>query len=627
MNRKLELLAPARDASVGRIAILAGADAVYIGAPAFGARASAGNDVAEIAGLVAFAHQFRARIYVTMNTILFEDELEKARELVWELYRAGVDALIVQDMAYLMMDLPPIALHASTQCDIRTPEKAAMLAAAGFSQLVLPRELSLGQIQATAEAAGVPVEVFVHGALCVSYSGDCQAGCVAMGRSANRGVCPQMCRLPYRLTDAEGRDVGPEKHYLSLRDLNQCDRLPDLIKSGASSFKIEGRLKDARYVANVTAAYSRALDDYIRNYKGYERSSAGTAVCGFKPNLDNTFNRGYTHYFLDGRPSASVRMASIDTPKWAGAYVGKIISGFDSRSRSFAAALSVPLANGDGLGYFDADSRYVGFRLNRVENGKHQARLFSASDLKDLKPGTRLYRNNNKAFLDQLDCADAGCSRTLKVRFALRPIDKGYICVSAADERECRAEIAVQSEFQEAGKPQEETRIKTFSKLGGTIYAYDGLDDSLGNRFIPLSVLTQARRDVLAALDADAAATYSFERRKDSALASDAFAGLPPLTYHDNVANSLSRRFYESHGARIASEAIEVAPPEGDVVVMTTRYCIRRELGACLKEADVTRLPHPLFLCNPSGKYRLDFDCGRCGMTVVKMDDKAKKLE
>lgn len=619
MKIKLELLAPARDAATGRIAILAGADAVYIGAPAFGARAAAGNSVEDIAALVAFAHRYRVRIYVTMNTILFENELEQARQLVWELYRAGVDALIVQDMAYLNMELPPIALHASTQCDIRTPDKARQLADAGFSQLVLPREFSLGQIRAVADAAGIPVEVFVHGALCVSYSGDCQAGCIAMNRSANRGMCPQMCRLAYDLTDADGNIVAPSKHYLSLRDLNQHDRLSDLIRAGASSFKIEGRLKDSRYVANVTAAYSQALDDFIRENKDYERSSAGESVCGFKPDLNNTFNRGYTHYFLDGRPDAGVRMASVDTPKWAGAYVGKIISGGDSKSKSFAAALSVPLSNGDGLGFFDSDNRFTGFRLNRVEFGKHQARLFPATMPEGLRPGLKLYRNNNKAFFDLLDRPDAGCTRTVDVQFLLRPLDGNRISVSASDARGCSAEIIVDSPFERAGKPQEETRLRTFAKLGGTIYSFGSLDDRLGDRFVPLSVLTQARRDVLDVLDSVAEATYIYDRRRESRLAADAYAGSTALTYHDNVSNSLARQFYESHGARIETEAAEVAPPRGDAVVMTTRYCIRRELGACLREKNGRKLPQPLFLKNPSGIYRLDFDCARCGMEVVKM--------
>lgn len=271
---------------------------------------------------------------------------------MWQLYRAGVDALIVQDMAYLTMDLPPIALHASTQCDIRTPEKAKLMADAGFSQIVLPREFSVEQIKACAEAAGVPVEVFVHGALCVSYSGDCHTGCVATGRSANRGMCPRMCRLPYELIDKDGNSVAPEKHYLSLRDLNRSADLLNLIEAGASSFKIEGRLKDARYVANVTAAYSGALNEIVAKAPDkFRRSSCGESRCAFTPDLNRTFNRGYTSYFVGGRPSTGERMASLNTPKWVGMAVGQVKSPYDFRKRHFTASLSQPLANGDGLGF------------------------------------------------------------------------------------------------------------------------------------------------------------------------------------------------------------------------------------------------------------------------------------
>ncbi len=611
----LELLAPARDASVGRIAILAGADAVYIGAPAFGARAAAGNSVADIAALAAFAHRFRARVYVTMNTILFDNELEEARRLVWQLYSAGVDALIVQDMAYLEMDLPPIALHASTQCDIRTPEKAALLASAGFSQLVLPREFTLAEIKAAREAAGVPVEVFVHGALCVSYSGDCQAGQAAMGRSANRGVCPQMCRLPYELVDRNGKPVGPEKHYLSLRDLDRRDDLADLIDAGASSFKIEGRLKDARYVANVTAAYSRALNEIIARRTDLCRSSVGTSECGFSPDPDRTFNRGYTDYFLRGTSRAR-RMASIDTPKWAGLPVGNSTSLPDKRG-AFTAKLTEKLSNGDGLGYFDKAGTFHGFRLNKVEG----SRLYAVGELPGLAPGTPLYRNSDKAFFDILDRPDASCTRTIEINITLSGADDDHIVLSAQDDRGCRAEIVAESKWQEAKTPQADARRKTLSRLGDTIYRLGTLDDRLGNRFVAASVIAKARRNLISALDTTADATYIYDRRRTSTLPSDAFASLKPLTYHDNVANRLAERFYLSHGATIAERALECTPAKNhdeELTVMTTRYCIRRELGACLREKNAHSLPSPLFLRNKSGLYRLDFDCARCGMKVVK---------
>lgn len=614
--RTIELLAPARDVAVGRTAIMAGADAVYIGASSFGARAAAGNSVADIAELCAFAHRYRARVYVTMNTILFDNELEDARRLVWQLYSAGVDALIVQDMAYLEMDLPPIALHASTQCDIRTPEKARQLAQAGFSQLVLPREFSLDDIKACREAAGVPVEIFVHGALCVSYSGDCQAGYVAMNRSANRGVCPQMCRLPYELVDEEGSVVGPEKHYLSLRDLNRMSELKALIDAGASSFKIEGRLKDARYVANVTAAYSQALDKIVAANPDIQRSSVGRRECGFTPELSKTFNRGYTDYFLYGRPARQISMASLDTPKWAGVPVGKALTTYDSRRRSFKAKLTVELANGDGIGFFDSNGKFCGFRLNRVAGDI----LFPASNIEGLERGMTIYRNNDKTFFDLLDRPEAGCQRNIQVDFELQTIDDARFAITARDERHCSATVVIESPASVARNSQIDARRNTLGKLGGSGFVCGNVDDRLADRFVPLSVLAEARRSVLSALETDADATYCYDRRKVSQLSADGYATTAPLTYHANVANRLARKFYIAHGAKIQESAIEVQKPnDADVVVMTTRYCIRRELGACVKERNSSaKLPARLFLRNPSGLYRLEFDCSRCGMRVIK---------
>lgn len=615
--RTLELLAPARDAATGRIAVLAGADAVYIGAPAFGARAAATNSIADIASLAAFAHVYRAKVYVTMNTILYEDELERAREMVWELYKAGVDALIVQDMAYLEMNLPPIALHASTQCDVRTAEKAAWLARAGFSQIVLPREFTPAEIKAAREAAGVPVEVFVHGALCVSYSGDCQAGFAAMKRSANRGECPQMCRLPYEITDGEGKMVAPARHYLSLRDMNQSANLEVLVEAGASSFKIEGRLKDARYVANVTAAYSRRLDEIVAASGGaYVRGSAGRSVCAFTPALDRTFNRGYTSYFV-GKPA---RMASIDTPKWAGRPVAKVTGAYNAARKCFTVKADEAFNNGDGLGFFDRKGRYVGFRLNRADG----FRLYPASVPEGLEAGMTIYRNSDKAFFDILDAPDAGCRRTIRVDFGLRAIGRDRFVISASDERGCRVDLPVDCELEEARSAQDSRRRDVLGKLGGTVYELGETDDSLGNLFVPVSVLAEARRKVIALLDTNAADTYAFDRRRQGMLGGDVFEGEKPLDYHWNVANSLAERFYRSHGACIGSHAIEVESPRADeVTVMSTRYCIRRELGACLKRKDEAgKLPTPCYLRNESGIYRLDFDCGRCGMKVVKVNSR-----
>lgn len=610
--RTIELLAPARDTATARVAIRAGADAVYIGAPAFGARAAAGNSVEDIAELCRHAHRFGVKIYVTLNTILFDNELESARRLVWQLHAAGVDALIVQDMAYLEMDLPPIALHASTQCDIRTPEKARMLAEAGFSQLVLPREFTLEQIRSARDAAGVPVEVFVHGALCVSYSGDCQAGAVAMGRSANRGVCPQMCRLPYELVDENGQAVAPRRHYLSLRDMNRSADLEDLIRAGASSFKIEGRLKDARYVENIVAYYSARLDEIVARSGGLlQRSSFGRSTCGFKPDPERTFNRGYTNYFLKN-PRAAVSMASLDTPKWAGRPVGKVTGSFDAKRGCFKARLTDQLANGDGLGYFDRDRRFVGFRLNRV-SGEY---LFPASALPSLAPGTTIYRNNDKAFFDDME--RNACRRTIRVDFKLEAVDNARIALTATDQRGAEATLVFESEYQEARSDQSEPRKRALGRLGDTIYECGTVTDGLGQRFVAASVLSTARRDVLELLEHAAAARYTYDRRRPSLLKADAFAEAAPLDYHWNVANRLAQKFYEDHGARIGRRAVEVAPPKGEICVMNTRYCLRRELGACLREKNAGKLPRKIFLRNESGLYRLDFDCTTCAMRVIK---------
>lgn len=612
-TRSLELLSPARDASVGRAAILAGADAVYIGAPAFGARAAATNSIADIAGLTDFAHRFRAKVYVTMNTILFDNELEEARKMVCELYKVGVDALIVQDMAYLEMNLPPIALHASTQCDIRTPRKAAMLSEAGFSQLVLPREFTLEEIRAAHEAAGVPVEVFVHGALCVSYSGDCQAGCVAMGRSANRGVCPQMCRLPYDIVDNEGRRLAPRKHWLSLRDMNRSENLLTLVEAGASSFKIEGRLKDSRYVTNVTAAYSRILDKIVEQSDGlYTRSSFGRSQTTFKPDLHRTFNRSYTSYFM----SSPGKMASVDTPKWAGIPIGSATTGYDTRRRCFKARLTEDVSNGDGFGFFTEKGEFIGFRVNKAEDFF----IYPATPLPSLRPGMTLYRNGDRRFLEVLDSKEA-CTREIAVDFTLERLPDGRISLKVNDERMCAATVNFECENTPAKTPQETRRASVLSKLGGTIYRVRRIDDRAGDMFIPASILTAARREAIEMLDACASATYRYDRRKPDALRADAFSGLI-LSYHDNVANRLAEKFYTSHGALIAEKALEVEmTSKKEIKVMSTKYCLRREMGACLKEKNAKKLPTPIFLQNESGTYRVDFDCSRCGMDIIRIDN------
>lgn len=609
-KRKLELLAPARDCEVGRHAIIHGADAVYIGADAFGARVAASNSVDDIAALVDFAHGYDARVYVTVNTLIYDDELRRAEELIRNLYRVGVDALIVQDLGILRMDLPPIALHASTQCDTQTPEKARFLESCGFSQIVLARELSLEQIREIASAVSVPVEAFVHGALCVSYSGDCQASLFATGRSANRGECAQMCRLPYSLTDAAGKRVAPDAHYLSLRDMNRLDRLGDLVDVGVASFKIEGRLKESDYVRNTVAAYSGALDKLVEQSDGrLERLSSGKVELHFHPDVSRSFNRRFTSYFLDGRPTAAVRMASLDTPKWIGTEIGKVVS---SNGKSIKVDSKAELHNGDGLGFFDGDGQYCGFRVNRVEG----AVIYPASAV-SLSRGTVLYRNRDKQRDDEMSRKTA--ERYIGLTAELKRINNDNIALRFTDERGKYAEVRCDCASETSRTPQRDNRRRILSKLGDTIYRLVSLDDSLGDDcFVPASVLTDLRRRTVEALEQTVHATYDYEYRRAESKEIAPYRK-ESLDRHDNVANRLSRRFFDEHNIRVAEPAAEVSLPGRleEQRVMTTRYCLRRELGACLRTKQGGKLPAELYLRAPGVTYRLDFDCANCRMKVV----------
>lgn len=607
MAQRLELLAPARNAAIAIDALRCGADAVYMGAPAFGARAAACNSIEDIAHAAAEAHRYNARIYATMNTLLYDNELRAAEAMVRELYDAGVDALIVQDMAYLELSLPPIALHASTQCDTRTPEKAALLEKAGFSQIVLARELTLPEIRAVREATTVPLEAFVHGALCVSYSGDCQAGFIATGRSANRGECPQMCRLPYRLQDASGRDLAPERHYLSLRDMQRIDMLGAMADAGISSFKIEGRLKDAAYVRSTVAAYSAALDRLVQASEGaWERSSCGRAEAHFEPRLDKVFNRGYTSYFLNTPRREPGKIASIASPKNTGTKVGTVLS---TRGRVLTARLDTELHNGDGLGFFDREGRFVGFRANKVEG----RRIHTTSEI-DIPVGTTLYRNSDKAYNDTVETARP--ERTIGVRMQLRPVDSGRIALLISDERGNSVELCASAPTDEARTDQHEARRRALDRLGGSIYRLESLDDVLGARFVPASLLTSLRRDATDALDRAQRARYTYDRRRPCLITAEDMSGLVTSS-HDNVANRLAADFYTRSGAIVDARAVEVERPKDETTVMTTRYCLRRELGACLRGKNAAQLPRDLYLRAPGISYRLDFDCVRCEMRVI----------
>ena len=609
-RRKIELLAPAKTADIGIQAIIHGADAVYIGASHHGARAAAGNSIEDISRLVRFAHAFRARVYVTVNTIIYDNELDDVKSLIQQLYRIGVDALIVQDMALLEMDLPPIALHASTQCDIQDAEKARFLSAAGFSQLVLARELSLNEIAAIHKAINTPLEAFVHGALCVSYSGDCQAGFMAMRRSANRGECPQICRLAYDLYDGLGNKVVSQKHLLSLKDMNRLDYLEEMIEAGVSSFKIEGRLKDEAYVKTVVAVYRQALDKILKeNGDKYVRSSLGISEYFFKPNIKNTFNRGFTPYFMkDLRP---IDLSSMDTPKSIGIPVAKVLK---CVGNSVKVSAQETINNGDGLGYFGDNGVFSGFRVNRVERDT----LILRKPV-ELRSGTVLYRNRSVR-------ADAELSKETALRYipvhvTLRRISEDRlsmdVCIISDNITAC---ATIEYAAETAKTSQYEARKRVLSKLGDTVYRLEELDDKLGNIFVPASVLTNLRRSAIAALDYALAASYPYEYRKCQ---SNDFVPLNSgiITRHDNVANRLAEQFYLSHGASSVVRAIEVDTPSQseEVQVMTTRYCLRRELGACMRTPEATKLVSPLTIRSANITYRLDFDCKNCRMKVIQL--------
>ncbi len=606
----LQLLAPARDLATGIQAILHGTDAVYIGPETFGARSRAGNSLVDIKALVDFARPYNVRIYVTVNTIIYDNELSKVQRLIWDLYHAGVDGIIVQDLALLILNLPPIALHASTQCDARTPQKAKFLAQCGFTQIVIPRESSLEQIKAIAQAtAPAKIEAFVHGALCVSYSGDCQASLINNGRSANRGDCAQMCRLPYTLIDGNGNVVGRDRHYLSLRDLNRLNYLEAMADAGVSSFKIEGRLKDISYVKNVVAAYRKALDKIIISSKGkYCRASRGNVSTTFTPDTSRSFNRRFTPYFLTGKPGL---MASIETPKSIGQEIGEVIS---CKGKTIRCRLSTELNNGDGITYITPNGTAGGFRINRVDGSN----LILNQEL-SIPRATKIYRNYDRIFNESLSGNTA--TRKIPVEFTLKAHGSSTLILEGSIESTPTVTVALQADISTAIKPDDGRRATNISKLGETPFVATNVTDLTTNLFIPASTITAIRREWCEAMLTTLAANREIEKPGNPSSELSLPQGFTP-SRHDNIANEAARRFYASllpQGTKIPVAA-EVNPKSAsmpDFRVMTTRYCLRRELGACLRQGGASRLPGPLWLHGADFRYRLDFNCAECQMYVI----------
>ena len=602
-QRPIELLAPAKNLECGIEAINHGADAVYIGAPRFGARAAAGNSLADIEALVQYAHLYNVHIYVTVNTILRDDELKETEAMIWDLYRVGVDALIVQDMGLTQLNLPPIPLHASTQIDNRTVEKVRFLADAGFRQVVLARELSVNEMSRIhAACPDTLLEVFIHGALCVSYSGQCYVSEACFGRSANRGECAQFCRLQFDMTDADGKVIEKGKHLLSLKDMNQSDNLEELLDAGASSLKIEGRLKDVSYVKNVTAYYRQKLDALFKRRKEYVRASSGSVKLAFRPQLDKSFSRGFTDYFAHGRNPG---IFSFNTPKSLGEEVGTVK---EIRGNYLTVAGVKAFSNGDGLCYLDAQGRLQGFRVNRVENNK----LFP-QEMPRIKPKTVLYRNFDQEF-DRI-MQKKSAERKLAVDVSLAENNFGFT-LTMCDEDGNSVSMALSKNKELARTPQHDNLINQLGKLGNTPFVPRNIEVDLSeNWFIPSSELAELRRATVEKLLSLRRINYHRElwRMPET----EHPYPQKELTYLGNVMNKEAAAFYQKHGVEKIAPAFEVEHPEG-AALMFCKHCLRYSMGWCPVHHKV-KSPYrePYYLVSGDGKkFRLQFDCKNCQMKV-----------
>ncbi|CDD03968.1 peptidase U32 family protein [Prevotella sp. CAG:592] len=618
--RKLELLAPAKDLKCGIAAIDCGADAVYIGAARFGARQAVGNSIDDINELCEYAHKFGCKVYVTVNTIIYDNELEDTQKLLNELGRIGVDAILVQDMGITKLQLPQnVALHASTQTDNRSAEKVEWLARHNFDRVVLARELSLEEIRIIHQRVPqTELEVFVHGALCVSYSGVCYASEYCFGRSANRGACAQFCRMKFDLTDKDGNEIINQAHLLSLKDMCRIDSLELLADAGVTSFKIEGRLKDINYVRNVTAAYSNQLNEIIsRRGSEYERASSGVCDIRFTPNLNKTFNRGFTDYFLNGRTSD---LASFYTPKAMGEYVGKVK---EIRGNSFNVAGTTSFANGDGLCFINSNNELEGFRINRAEGN----RLFPLRMPRGLRKGIALYRNSDQLFEKELNGDNV--QRKLGIRINIKASAEGLHIEAKTCDEKLHINLQKDISLEKAQKSQVDNIKRQISKFGNTIFTVEDVivEPTDFPWFIPNSILAEIRRQ--AADELMGRLSEMSENQKDTKT-KDQAQQLPDngkVSFHSissyqqpymyNIANRLAHSFYEQEGMSDITPAFEIKKPSSPLV-MQCRYCLRHELGQCKKSHKQSGLlKEPLHLRLADGRtFRLEFDCKKCQMNI-----------
>ena len=632
-TRKIELLAPAKNLECGLAAINHGADAVYIGAPMFGARAAAGNSLSDIETLVKYAHRFRAKVLVALNTILTDAQLAQAEKLIRQIYETGADALIVQDMGILQLDIPPIALHASTQTDNRTVEKVKFLQDAGFSRVVLARELTLEQIKNISENTDIELECFVHGALCVSYSGQCYISQAMTGRSANRGECAQYCRLPYTLTDAEGRVLQKNKHLLSLKDLDLSAHLAELIEAGVTSFKIEGRLKDADYVKNITAYYRKKLDsimslpplpieggEFAGSSRSIAKSSLGKMTFFFEPNPEKSFRRGATDYFLFGRKNVPLSgeweggLSQFSTPKSLGEELGFILpsplgEGVGGDVNFIEINTDKEIHNGDGMCFFDKNGTLQGFRVNRVES----KRLY-LSEMPDIKINTRVYRNQDNDFDKILNGKTS--ERKIAVSILFSETEGGF-SIRISDEEDIAVSMNFPAEKQlaKSAETAKQNIVNQLSKLGNTIYEAREVNvETSADWFIPASQLNEWRRQTIDLLETEREKSYHPERKKQAK--ENIQFPEEKLTYLGNVINQKAETFYRQFGVQEILPGFEVKA-EPDVPLMYCKYCIKHALGWCPKEGYKAAFKEPLFIHHKNERFRLEFDCKKCEMRVL----------
>ncbi|HCQ13268.1 U32 family peptidase [Flavobacterium sp.] len=612
MKKKIEILAPAKDLIHGMAAINAGADAVYIGAPQFGARSNANNSIEDVADLVKYAHLFNAQVFVVINTILYDNELETCRKMIYQLYDIGVDALIVQDMAIMEMELPPIVLHASTQANNRDADKIKFLKDAGIKRVVLARELNLHQIKEISEASDVELEFFVTGALCVSFSGNCYMSVANGERSANRGSCAQNCRLPYNLIDGHGDTLIKNSHLLSIKDFDVSDQIPNLIEAGIVSFKIEGRLKDIVYVKNNVSYLRQKLDAFLdENSTKYSKASSGKCTYTFDSSLDRSFNRGYTDYFVNERHQA---IGSWESPKSKGQYIGKLIQ---TVGNSYEIENGHLLNNGDGLCFINENNEADGIYVNRAENG-----FVFPNVLKEIKEGTFIYRNNDAAFIKIVEREDSAV-RKISTTLLLSETEDGFQLMATDEDGNVSTVTLVHPKETTKNNESIEENFKiNLAKTGFTPYTADEIDVVFSqNWFLPISKINEMRRTVYEQLSEIRLANYV--RHEHQIVKTSHPYPESKLDFTYNVANKVARKFYERHGVTEIEKAFELQWDPGKSRVMTTKYCIKYELEKCPKyhkDTMETKLKEPLVLKQGELEYKLKFNCKPCEMEIWEKD-------